>query len=387
VARDVLDEEERGTLARAEHGLEATTEIARAVGGEADRSRLLETIATQVQALLGARSLLILLRDGSRSEVAAAAGECAAEPLGRFLAAEAETSDGALAGARSIGIDAHAALLAPLDFGGRILGTIVALDRIEGGPGFHGEDERLLAAAAISAAAAIATVQSVTEDRLRQSLMAAERERARWARELHDTVLQGMGSRRLLLSSVLKSGDPELLRSAVEEGLRDVVRDIDELRGLISELRPATLDQLGLAAALEDLGERVGHGAEVELETELKVDAGRLDPELEIAVYRLVQEALNNVAKHAAATRVELWVRSDAERLEVRVTDDGRGFDPTEAHGGFGLIGMRERAELVGGELQIESRPGTGTKVIASVPLAPGSGSDLDETSGERVSD
>jgi signal transduction histidine kinase len=380
-------EEERGALERAVHGLEATTEIARAVGGETDRARVLETIAKRARTLVGARSLLVLLHDGSSSEVVAAAGECGAAPVGRFVAAFSADAEEALDAVRRIGIDAGAALPVPLDFRGRALGAIVALDRLEEGPRFYPEDERLLAAAATSAAAAVATVQSVTEERLRQNLMAAERERARWARELHDTVLQGMGARRLLLTSVLKSGDPERLKSAVEEGLRDVGRDIDDLRGLITELRPATLDQLGLVAALEDLAERVRHSAGIELVTDLRIDAGRLDPELETVVYRLVQEALTNVVKHAQAGRIDLQIQGREGRLDVLVSDDGQGFDPLGRHRGFGLTGMRERVELAGGELQIESRPGAGTRVMASVPLvpAPGEGADSSAQSEETA--
>jgi signal transduction histidine kinase len=375
-------EEERGALERAVHGLEATTEIARAVGGETDRARVLETIAKRARTLVSARSLLVLLRNRNRSEVVAAAGECGSAPVGRQVAVGATSAAEALTAAQDIGVDASAALLVPLDFRGSTLGVIVALDRLEEGPRFHPEDERLLAAAATSAAAAVATVQSVTEGRLRQNLMAAERERARWARELHDSVLQGMGSRRLLLSSALKSGDPKRLASAVEEGLRDVVRDIDDLRRLITELRPATLDQLGLVAALEDLVERVRHSAGVELATDLRIDAGRLDAELETVVYRLVQEALTNIVKHAAASSAELRMRGEEGRLDVLVADDGRGFDPTREYSGFGLTGMRERVELAGGELRIESEPGAGAKVWASLPLAP---SGLDEASGERA--
>jgi signal transduction histidine kinase len=379
-------EEERGALERAVHGFEATTEIARAVGGETDRSRVLETIAKRARALVGARSLLVLLSDGDRSEVVAAAGECGAAPVGRYASVEGQTPAEALAAAQGLEIEARAALLAPLNFRGRALGAIVALDRLEEGPEFYAEDERLLTAAAASAANAVATVQSVTEGRLRQSLMTAERERARWARELHDSVLQGMGSRRVLLSSALKSGDPERLADAVEEALGGLVRDIDELRGLITELRPATLDQLGLVAALEDLAERVGHSAEIELATDLQIDARRLDPELETVVYRLVQEALTNVVKHAGAGRVDLQILSGEDRLDVLVCDDGRGFDPAGERSGFGLAGMRERVELAGGELQIESSPGAGARVMASVPLAPaGGGSGLDESPGERA--
>jgi two-component system, NarL family, sensor histidine kinase DevS len=365
-------EEERRTLERAVHGLEATTEIARAVGGETDRSRVLETIAKRVRALVGARSLLVLLRDGARCEVVAAAGECGSEPTGRYVTIEAETPVEALAAARGIGVEARAALLAPLNFRGRTLGAIAALDRLEEGPDFYAEDERLLTAAAASAATAVATVQSVTEDRLRQNMMTAERERARWARELHDSILQGLASRRMLLSSVLKSGDSARLRAAVEEALDEVARDIEELRALITELRPATLDQLGLVAALQDLAGRVGHGAGIELATDLELGAERLDPELETVVYRLAQEALNNVAKHSGATRAILQVRCAEDRIDLLVSDDGQGFDPAAESDGFGLAGMRERVELAGGELQIESRPGAGARVMASVPFSGG---------------
>lgn len=379
-------EEERGALERAVHGLEATTEIARAVGGETDRARVLETIAKRARALISARSLLVLLHDGPRCVVAATAGECGGAPVGLEVELGAGAPDEALQGLRTIEIEARAALLARLEFRGRELGAIVALDRLEEGPDFYAEDERLLRAAAASAAIAVATVQSATEERLRQSLLAAERERARWARELHDSILQGLGSRRVALGSALRSGEAERLTASVEEAIGDISRDIEELRGLISELRPATLDQLGLVAALEDLAERVGHGTGVELEIDLELDAGRLDSELETVIYRLVQEALNNVAKHAAAGCVQLRAGAGADRLELLVADDGRGFDPTAEHSGFGLAGMRERVELAGGELRIESRPGGGTRVMAALPLAaspPDSG--LDQAEGERA--
>jgi signal transduction histidine kinase len=378
-------EDERRALERAVHGFEATTEIARAVGGETDRARVLETIAKRARALVGARSLLVLLRDGARSEVVAAVGECGSGSLGRYVSLAEETPVEALTALERLGIDARAALIAPLDFRGGTLGAIVALDRIEEGPDFYAEDERLLTAATASAAIAVATVQSMSEERLRQSLKTTERERARWARELHDSVLQGLGSRRVTLSSALKSGDRARLELAVEEAVGDIARDIEELRALISELRPATLDQLGLVAALGDLTERVGHGAGIELAAELEVDAARLDPELETVVYRFVQEALNNVAKHAGAGRAQLQVAGDGDRLVMLVSDDGRGFDPDADTDGFGIAGMRERVELAGGELQIESMPGSGTRVMASLPLAATGGSGLDEAAGERA--
>jgi signal transduction histidine kinase len=379
-------EEERGALERAVHGLEATTEIARAVGGETDRSLVLGTIAKRTRALVGARSLLVLLRNsGPRLEVVAAAGDCGHGPVGRYLTLDVETPSDALAAIAGIGLEARAALLAPLGFRGESMGAIVALDRLEEGPDFYPEDARMLVAASASAAIAIATVQSVTKERLRQNLITAERERARWARELHDSVLQGLGSRRVLLSSALKHGDPEVLAESVREALEAVNRDIDELRALITELRPATLDQLGLRAALEDLADRVSSGDGIELATDLSIEADRLEPDLETAVYRLVQEALTNVVKHAQASAATLQVIEQDDQLDVLVSDDGRGFDTGVEHEGFGLAGMRERVELVGGELQIESKPGNGTRTMASIPLADRSGSGLDESAGERA--
>jgi signal transduction histidine kinase len=154
-------------------------------------------------------------------------------------------------------------------------------------------------------------------------------------------------------------------------------------------LRPATLDQLGLRAALEDLAERVSNGAGIELTTDLSIASERLDPELETVVYRLVQEALTNIAKHADAAGVTLQVTQAEGRLDVLVSDDGSGFDPDAERTGFGLTGMRERVELVGGQLQIESKPGSGTRVGAMVPLAvdSGPGSGLDQAPGERALD
>jgi signal transduction histidine kinase len=362
-------EDEREALERAVHALEATTEIGRAVGGETDRARVLETIAKRTRALVGARSLLVLLRDGERLEVVAAAGEVDSETIGRHMVLDASTPENAVRAVRGIDVEARAVLLAPLRFRGRTLGMILAIDRIEEGPAFYAEDRRLLVAASTSAAAAVATVQSVTEDRLRHSLTTAERERGRWARELHDSTLQGLGSRRVLLASALKRGAGPELVEVVREVVEDLNRDIEELRALITELRPATLDQIGLVAALEDLAGRVAGGTEIELETDLAIHGERLDPELETVAYRLVQEALNNVIKHAGATRSILQVAEQSGHLEVLVTDNGCGFDPAVRKGGFGLVGMRERVELAGGELQIESRPGSGTRVTASLPL------------------
>jgi signal transduction histidine kinase len=370
-------DEERSTLERAVHALEATTEIARAVGGETQRERVLETVAKRTRALIGCRSLLVLLRYGSRVEVAAAAGECGSAPVGRQLeyepALDPADPERTLRVLAPLGLEARAAELAPLEFRGRRLGSLVAFDRIEEGPEFFAEDRRLLGAAAASAATAVSTIESVTEERLRHSLITAERERGHWARELHDGVLQSLGARRLLLASALKKGGVGL-GQAVRTTLEAIDGDIEELRALITELRPATLDQLGLTAALEDLGHRIGGGNDVQVEVELQGALDHLGPEVETVVYRLAQEALTNVAKHSRATHAELDVSAGPERVELTVADDGIGFDPEDEHEGFGVAGMRERVELAGGELEIESEQGAGSRVTASIPLVVSAG-------------
>ena len=133
---------------------------------------------------------------------------------------------------------------------------------------------------------------------------------------------------------------------------------ITSLRGLIAELRPTALDDLGLAAALEAFVERAASlGGRIELDVDLDYEAGRTPrrptPELESALYRITQEAITNAVKHAAATRVHVRVRQTGDVIEVRVEDDGKGFDPDATASGFGLTGMRERVELAGGSLEV----------------------------------
>jgi signal transduction histidine kinase len=149
---------------------------------------------------------------------------------------------------------------------------------------------------------------------------------------------------------------------------------VRELRSLITELRPASLDQLGVQPAIEALVERMGDLADLEiaLDIDLAYEGGRVaarhHPELESTVYRLVQETLNNVVKHSAATRVEVTIVEDDTALEVTVRDDGRGFDPEEPADGFGLVGMRDRVALLGGSLTIDAARGKGSTVRVVLP-------------------
>jgi signal transduction histidine kinase len=379
----------RRELERAVSGLEATIEVVRAVGGETELDRVLETIVKRARALVEARSLVILLQDRDELEVVASAGELARDPVGERLTTGWTTWGRILRGARpervpdissrlgisaeDLGVRASAALLVPLRFRGETLGVIAAFDRLDDGPGFQADDERLMVAFAASAATAIATAQTVEEERLRHSIAASERERRRWARELHDDTLQGLATLRVVLSSAARTGTEDDLKEAIGKAVHELGEEIAALRGLITELRPAALDQLGLAPAIEGLCEHhatvSGLGIDANVDLELRRDE-RLDPELESAIYRVIQEALTNVAKHARAERVELVLRRAGDGIDLRVRDDGVGFDPTRRHDGFGLLGMRERITLADGELEIDSEPGSGAQIRAHVPIA-----------------
>ena len=157
-------------------------------------------------------------------------------------------------------------MVVPLVFRGRGYGVLIAVDRLEGGPAFSREDQRLLEAFAASAATAVATAVTVEAERRRQRLAAAEQERAHWARELHDETLQNLAALRLGLAAQLRDSRPEAVIEAVREAVAQLEREIRTLRALVTDLRPAALDDLGAQAAIEDLAERArGRGLEVDL--------------------------------------------------------------------------------------------------------------------------
>jgi signal transduction histidine kinase len=167
----------------------------------------------------------------------------------------------------------------------------------------------------------------------------------------------------------------------VEEAIEHIEQDIENLHAIISDLRPAALDELGLRPALEALLERRGEHSALGIASDLRLpdpraEKDRLGPEVESAVYRLVQEALTNVVKHAAARNVRVTVTASEGTVSIEVQDDGVGFTSDSRGSGFGLAGMRERVLLAGGSVTIDSGKG-GTRVRAELPArAPGSGLD-----------
>ncbi|RYE85678.1 MAG: PAS domain S-box protein, partial [Myxococcales bacterium] len=208
----------------------------------------------------------------------------------------------------------------------------------------------------------------------RQLTMVQESERRRVARDLHDQTGQLLAGLALAIKAVGLSGP---LPPAASERLEEVQRVADELgrqvHALAVRLRPTALDDLGLRAALNQLTTQwaVQSRVSIDLQT-VGFESGRLPEEIETVVYRVVQEALTNVTKHAQATQVSVVVSRQGGHAMVMIEDDGRGFVPEAVgQGRLGLVGMRERVEQVGGHLDIESSLGRGTTLLVRLPVAP----------------
>lgn len=386
---DQIVGDRRAELERAVRGLRATVDLSREVGVLTELPRVLELVAKRGRALVDARTCLVLLTSGpDHFVVAEAAGESPAGIIHRELVAEGSAAADSLRVGRaqritgrtletfvSLGIEASEALLVPLQFRGRDLGVLAAFDRTSKGATFGSDEELLLTSFATSAASGIASTQAVERQKLRLSLNASELERQRWARELHDETLQELGALRMMQEAALQIDTVAAMRHALLSASEQVQSTIAGLEGLITELRPVALDQLGVEAALEALVRRLGerHPVEftldVDLESERGVGANRHAPELETTIYRVVQEALNNVVKHARALNARIAVEERGETVSITVEDDGRGIDEREMGEGFGLVGMGERVELVGGELTVGPAPEGGTRVTAKLPV------------------
>jgi len=348
-------------------------------------------------ALLDADTLLIVIEERGELRVAASSGRATprvrivpvgGSALGALFQAGRPVSLDRPRGQEAawlheLGLEARAALAEPLSMDQQGGGLVVALrtDR-----GFRDADRQALNAFAASVAQRLAAERSVELERLRYGMEARERERTRWAREIHDESIQGIGALRMKLANARDLHDHELMDEAVDTVLEGLGREIDGLRHLITELRPAALDDLGLEAALHALARRAQAMDGLDVRVEIDLDPGgngdggsrRLDPELESTIYRIAQEALTNVSRHAQATSAVVAISERDGILTASVTDDGRGL-PDAAQlgprgdgleGGFGTSGMRERAELVAGELELGRAPGGGTVVRLTVPLA-----------------
>jgi signal transduction histidine kinase len=370
--------------------LESLNEIGTALSGELELEPLLGLVARRLRSLVQARIVLIALPDssGAALRITAADGEgsdayglvgmeleLGGSKTGRVLQrGRSERIDSVLddpeidqQAARRMGV--RSALYVPLIVGGRATGVVVAHDKLGATSSFLDDDVRLAESLAARAATAVDLSERVSRDAVRRVVEAQEVERARLARELHDETGQALTSILLGLKTLEERVDSEEGGAAVAE-LRDlVVKTLQDVRRLAVELRPAALDDFGLVPALERLRDTVSEQSGVSVDLRSQLGKERLPAETETALYRIVQEALTNILKHASATRVTVRLSRDERSVSLVVQDDGRGFDPESVRqGGLGLIGMRERVALLGGRLTVESSEGAGTMLRAEVP-------------------
>ena len=381
----------RRELEQAARRYEAMTEIARAVGGVTQLDRVLAVVVDRTRALVDARVAVVILLDDDELVVSAIAGADVEGAIGLRFPRAGTASAHAIRLDRAVHLhdlpgDFESDLLArlapsdglvvPLTFRGRALGVLTVFDRLSDGPAFSGEDALVVEGIAASAAAGVATAQGIAEHALRRSLRAAERERHRWSRELHDQTLQDLAGLRLMLDALADTDDRREMDAVIERARSRLGDAIAQLRHLVAELRPLVLDDLGIGPALRALAEQVAAVSDVTVtaQVELGYESGAADArpgsEVEEATYRVVQESLNNAVKHSGASSISLSVTERDGDVVLVVADDGVGFDPDARHAGFGLIGMRERVQLVGGRLDLEASAGGGCAVRATIPIA-----------------
>jgi signal transduction histidine kinase len=366
--------------------LEALNEVGTALASEIELARLLELIARRLRGLIGARLVTIALpADDGTLRIEAADGEHASEIVGLRLERAGSKSGRVLERRRAELVDsllddpevdpesvrrlgARSGLYVPLVAGGRAIGVLAAHDREGSDPRFTEADLRLTETFAPRAAVAVDLSARVAGDALRRVVEAQELERRRLARELHDQTGQELTSVLLGLKAVEEAKTDEE-RTAALAGVREqVVETLHDVRRLAVELRPKALDDFGLVAALERLRETFAEqtGMRVELEAQI---GDRLPTDVETALYRIVQEALTNVVKHAQASSISIVLARSPRAVTAVIEDDGRGFAPAAGTDGLGLLGMGERLALLGGKLKLESSRGAGTTIVAEVPL------------------
>lgn len=368
--------------------LESLVEVGNALAREVDPPSVLSLVASRLRELIQARLVGIVLPTPEGDlRVESAEGQGAAEFVGTILGQEtskagrvlerriAERVDSMIEDpevdrevARRLG--AHASLYAPMLVRGEAIGVIVAFDKLVPDRRFTNEDQRVAEIFAARAAVAVDQGRRIERSSLRRVLGAQELERRRLARELHDETGQALTSILLGLRSVEEAKDEGALHSAAASLRELVVQTLHDVRRLAVELRPKALDDFGLEPALDRLVTGFAEQTGLAVELESRLGDERLPPDLETALYRIVQEALTNVVKHARAERVSIILARKGTRATVVIEDDGQGFDPDAVRdGGIGLLGMRERVELLDGRLVVESSEGTGTTLVVEVPV------------------
>ncbi len=371
--------------------LESLHEVVRSLVGETDLERLLELVCRRLRELIGARLALIAL-PAAEGDLRVAAvdgeGEAAHGLLGHRLRRQHSKSGRVLERRQSARVDSifddpevdqeearrmgvRTGLYVPLVARGRAIGIVAVHDKLGPEARFSDGDLRLAEIFAAHAAVAVDLSERVARDTVRRVIEAQELERRRLARELHDETGQALTSILLGLKAIRAARSDQEAEQAEAELRELVVEALRDVRSLAVELRPSALDDFGLVPALERLAETFAERSGIATVVEANLADERLPAEVETVLYRLVQEALTNVVKHAAAANVSIVLTRRDGGVSTVVEDDGRGFATGEIRDdALGLVGMRERLALLGGTLMVESTPGEGTALVAYVPVS-----------------
>ena len=366
--------------------LESLNEIIAAMASEVELPRLLGLVAARLRELVDARLVTIALPADNDLRIEAADGEGAAVLLGARLGRDSSKHARVLERGHSERVDSflddpevnqgltrqagvRSGLYVPLTIGERRIGVMAAHDKATADGRFTDADVRLSEIFAARAAVAVDLSRRVAQDALERAIAAQETERRRLALELHDETGQELTSILLGLRAVEDAPTPEDRAAALAEVRALAVQTLQNVRRLAVELRPKALDDFGLVPALERLAESFGERTGMQVDVHASLLEGRLPEAIETTLYRVVQEALTNVVKHAQAENVSIILSRKGKAATAVVEDDGRGFDPAGPNGGIGLTGMRERLALIGGRLEVESGPGSGTTIVAEAPL------------------
>ncbi|HEU5244326.1 MAG TPA: GAF domain-containing protein [Gaiellaceae bacterium] len=367
--------------------LQSLNEIGNALVTETDLERLLDLIVRRLRELLQARVVALALPSGSDElRFAAVAGDAAA--VGETFSRSNSKGGRVLERQRSVRSDSviddpevqhevtrrlgvRTGMWVPLVVRNQVIGVIEIHDKEGPDARFSDDDLRLAETFAARAAIAVELSQRVARDALRRVVEAQEMERRRLARELHDETGQALTSILLGLKPLEDALVDHPASSALAELREHVVLALQDVRRLAVELRPKVLDDYGLVAALERLTQSFAEQTGIHVDFHSALGENRPSSEVETALYRVVQESLTNIVKHAHARNVSISLARRDTVVAAVIEDDGAGFDPGAVReGGIGLLGMRERLALIDGGLEIESRPGAGTTIVAEVPLA-----------------
>jgi len=364
--------------------LESLSQVTQALASELEPKQLLGLVCERVLELVDGRFVYIAVRQSDGMlEIAAAAGDGASRAVGRRLDGTNSKSAAVIRRGRGERVDSmvddleadrslarewgvRAAIFVPLVVGGEALGALAVNDRAGVDARFSEGDYRLVQEFADRAAVAIDLSRRAERETVSHIMAAQELERARIARELHDETGQALTAILLGLEPLARSDEQ------AADDLRELVKGaLVNVRRVMVDLRPPALDDFGLVPALERFGADLAERTELSVEVVAGPPARRLAPDVETTLYRITQEAVANAITHGRAGAIRIVLEQAPGAVTLTISDDGRGFDPSQVSSDrFGLRGMRERAALVGGELDIRSAAGQGARVTAWAPVA-----------------